>query len=131
MADQRRWFCEVSAPKISKAEDKAMDESTPRTQPSTAGISIRNGPIDDDSMDIDQPNGTAKRKSRSSIGNNVSYKDESDSDDEIPLVGSCPFGLLEHREVTILKARTLANTRSRPNVPKRPPRTVTIAMMSP
>ncbi|KAL1878748.1 DNA topoisomerase 1 [Diaporthe australafricana] len=75
----------LSAPKISKAEDKAMDESTSRTQHSAAGISIRNGPIDDDSMDIDQPNGTAKRKSRSSIGNNVSYKDESDSDDEIPL----------------------------------------------
>ncbi|KAI3397856.1 hypothetical protein diail_10257 [Diaporthe ilicicola] len=75
----------LSAPKISKADDKAMDESVPRTQPSATGISIRNGPIDDGSMDIDQPNGTAKRKSRSSIGNNVSYKDESDSDDEIPL----------------------------------------------
>lgn len=64
-----------------------MDESASRTQPSAPGISIRNGPIDDDSMDVDHPNGTAKRKSRSSIGNKVSYKDESDSDDEIPLVG--------------------------------------------
>lgn len=68
-----------------------MDESASKPQPSATGISIRNGPIDDDSMDIDQPNGTAKRKSRSSISNTVSYKDQSDSDDEIPLVCPCTF----------------------------------------
>lgn len=66
-----------------------MDGSASKPQSSAVGISIRNGPIGDDSMDIDQPNGTAKRKSRSSIGNNVSYKDQSDSDDEIPLVCPC------------------------------------------
>jgi DNA topoisomerase I len=63
-----------------------MDESTSKPQSSAIGISIRNGPVGDDLMDIDQPNGTAKRKARSSISNNVSYKDQSDSDDEIPLV---------------------------------------------
>lgn len=76
-----------------------MDKSTSKAQPSATGISIRNGPIDDDSMDVDHPNGTAKRKSRSSVGNNVSYKDQSDSDDEIPLVGLCTwhFGALQSR----------------------------------
>lgn len=95
LANRCRWFCEVSASKISKAEDEAMDGSVPKPQPSAAGISIRNGPIDDDSMDIDQPNGTAKRKSRASINNNVSYKDQSESDDEIPLVRSCTVETLD------------------------------------
>lgn len=64
-----------------------MDDTTPSSngQPSAAGISIRHGPVSEP-MDIDQSNGIAKRKSRSSIGNNVSYKDESDSDDAAPLV---------------------------------------------
>lgn len=60
-----------------------MDKSlSSNAGPSAAGISIRNGPIEGDAMDIDQVNGTAKRKARSSIGHNVSYKDESDSDDD-------------------------------------------------
>lgn len=64
-----------------------MDKSvSSKVQPSAAGISIRNGPVQDDSMDIDTPNGTAKRKARNSVGNNTSYKDESDSDDAAPLV---------------------------------------------
>jgi len=51
-----------------------------------AGISIRNGPIEEDSDD-DAPlvNGNGKRKSRSSIAK-VSYKADSDSDDSRPLV---------------------------------------------
>lgn len=64
-----------------------MDESiSSNGQPAAAGISIRNGPVHDDPMDIDHPNGSAKRKSRTSISKNVSYKDESDSDDAAPLV---------------------------------------------
>ncbi|KAK7744143.1 DNA topoisomerase 1 [Cytospora paraplurivora] len=75
----------VSASRITKSDDEAMDGSTPSAQPDAPGISIRNGPVDGDPMDIDQPNGIAKRKSRSSISKNVSYKDESDSDDGAPL----------------------------------------------
>lgn len=105
-----------------------MDESAPKSKPSATGISIRNGPIDDDSMDIDHPNGTAKRKSRSSISNNVSYKDQSDSDDEIPLVGPCTFGRCK---ATNLEAHPWADTRTRRNAPKRHPRTATTATMSP
>lgn len=43
-------------------------------------------------MDIDStPNGTVKRKSRSSIGQAAKYKEESDSDDAVPLVGLPTF----------------------------------------
>lgn len=64
-----------------------MDSPAPaKSQPSAAGISIRNGPVNGDPMDIDQPNGGAKRKARQSISKPVSYKDESDSDDAAPLV---------------------------------------------
>ncbi|ROV90841.1 hypothetical protein VSDG_08023 [Cytospora chrysosperma] len=76
----------VSASRISKSEDAAMDGSTPTAQHATAGISIRNGPVHGgEPMDVDQPNGISKRKSRASISKNVSYKDESDSDDGAPL----------------------------------------------
>lgn len=78
---------EVSAAKISKSDDKAMDRSISKTQPSSAaGISIRNGPVQGDPMDIDQSNGTTKRKARASVGKEISYKDDSDSDDAAPLV---------------------------------------------
>lgn len=66
--------------------DKSLSSSN--AGPSAAGISIRNGPVEGEAMDLDQVNGTAKRKSRSSVGNNVSYKDESDSDDDAPMVRS-------------------------------------------
>jgi DNA topoisomerase-1 len=69
----------VSAAKISKEEDRAMDKSASKARPGPTGISIRNGPVVD-AMDIDSPNGAPKRKSRSSIGQAVNYKDESDSD---------------------------------------------------
>lgn len=105
-----------------------MDKSDSKSKPSATGISIRNGPIDDDSMDIDQPNGTAKRKSRSSISNNVSYKDQSDSDDEIPLVGPRTSGGCK---AASLEACVWADTETRRNDPRRLPRIATIAMMSP
>lgn len=76
----------VSASRVSKS-DKAMDESGSwNGQSSAAGISIRNGPVNGDPMDVDQSNGIAKRKARTSIARNVSYKDDSDSDDAAPLV---------------------------------------------
>lgn len=77
----------VSAAKIPKSEDQAMDSSVSKALPSAAtGISIRNGPIESDSMDIDQSNGTTKRKSRASLSKEISYKDDSDSEDAAPLV---------------------------------------------
>jgi DNA topoisomerase-1 len=77
----------VSAEKIPKSVDVAMDASASASRPKPVGVSVRNGPADD-SMDIDQQetNGAGKRKSRGSM--TKSYKDASDSDDEdIPLVG--------------------------------------------
>lgn len=71
----------ASASKITAAEDRAMDRSDSKVKPAPVGISIRNGPVDDDAMDLDHaPNGTAKRKSRTSIDKSISYKDDSDSD---------------------------------------------------
>ncbi|KAK5663357.1 hypothetical protein OQA88_3785 [Cercophora sp. LCS_1] len=76
----------VSAARISKAEDKAMDNSISKARPGPTGISIRNGPVTTDAMDIDSaPNGASKRKSRSSINSAVNYKDGSDSDEDAPL----------------------------------------------
>lgn len=46
----------------------------------TAADSPRNGPVNGKPT-----NGTAKRKARPSVGKNISYKDESDSDDGAPL----------------------------------------------
>lgn len=54
-------------------------------KPAPAGLSIRNGPVDDDAMDVDAPQTNGKRKSRSSIVS-ISYKDDSGSEDDKPLV---------------------------------------------
>lgn len=67
-----------------------MDKAAAKSDYAPAGVSIRNGPITEDSMDIDEPltNGNAKRKSRTSTSKTVNYKDdgsEGDSDEE-PLV---------------------------------------------
>ncbi|GFP52567.1 DNA topoisomerase 1 [Trichoderma asperellum] len=71
----------MSSSKISRAEDVALDKSM--SKPSgMAGLSIRNGPVENGEMDLDSPstNGS-KRKSRESIIK-VDYKDESESDGE-------------------------------------------------
>jgi DNA topoisomerase I len=70
-----------------------MDKQLPN-HTNTAGISIRNGPVEE--MDVDdvdkapRTNGVvvAKRKARSSVTNGKSYKDDtsSESDDNKPLV---------------------------------------------
>jgi len=63
-----------------------MDKTASKARPGPPGVSIRNGPMGD-AMDIDSlPNGNSKRKSRSSISQALNYKDESDSDDGVPLV---------------------------------------------
>ncbi|KAI0136703.1 hypothetical protein BJ170DRAFT_677572 [Xylariales sp. AK1849] len=72
----------LSAATVSKADDRAMGNGVTAAQGLPAPVSVRNGPITGtDAMDIDSPqvNGNTKRKSRSSL-NQVSYKDESDSD---------------------------------------------------
>ena len=79
---------------IPKSLDKALDRSNPSGNHAQPGISIRNGPMQE--MDIDEEvpktNGVAgKRKSRSSIGNQKSYKEEtSDTDEDKPLVRTQP-----------------------------------------
>ncbi|KAG0650667.1 DNA topoisomerase I [Hyphodiscus hymeniophilus] len=75
----------VSEAHISKAVDKAMDKAGARSDYAPAGVSIRNGPVIEDSMDVDEPltNGNAKRKARTSIGKAVNYKDDgSDGDSD-------------------------------------------------
>lgn len=67
-----------------------MDDAGGKPSAPGAGISIRNGPILEDHMDVDTPttNGNAKRKARNSTSKAVNYAAavNSDSDDEIPLV---------------------------------------------
>jgi DNA topoisomerase-1 len=64
-----------------------MDKSITSTNGLPAGISIANGPVDE--MEIDDPKtAIGKRKSRQSLTNGKSYKEESSEDDEddAPLV---------------------------------------------
>nr|UWK20499.1 topoisomerase [Trichoderma cf. fertile] len=72
----------LSSSKISRAQDIALDKSVPKKGSGMAGLSIRNGPVENGEMDLDSPstNG-AKRKSRVSI-TQVDYKDGSESDGE-------------------------------------------------
>jgi len=64
-----------------------MDKANPTRINAAAGISIRNGPVEE--MEVDKaPNGTSKRKSRESMVNGNSHKEASESeDDDKPLVG--------------------------------------------
>ena len=67
-----------------------MDKQVPSNGHVEPGISIRMGPVDDDKMNGDAPNGgmNGKRKSRGSLPT-ASYKEQSGSedDDDKPLVG--------------------------------------------
>ncbi|KAF4501680.1 DNA topoisomerase I [Fusarium agapanthi] len=75
----------LSSSKISRAEDDALDQPVSKQAAKMAGLSVRNGPLED-AMDIDEPatNGASKRKSRTSISK-VNYKDDESSDDAAPL----------------------------------------------
>ncbi|KAL2022697.1 hypothetical protein VTK56DRAFT_4778 [Thermocarpiscus australiensis] len=76
----------ASAPIITPSNDREMDRSASKARPQPPGVSIRHGPVVTDSMDIDSaPNGTTKRKSRTSAGQAGKYKEESDTDDDAPL----------------------------------------------
>ncbi|PTB65333.1 hypothetical protein BBK36DRAFT_55743 [Trichoderma citrinoviride] len=77
----RRKSSSMSSSKISRADDIALDKSVPAKGSGMAGLSIRNGPVENGEMDLDSPatNG-AKRKSRGSL--TKSYKEESESEGE-------------------------------------------------
>ena len=66
-----------------------MDKAAPSTA-APAGVSIRNGPVVEDEMDLDEPvtNGNAKRKSRGSTSKAVNYNDEDSDESTVPLVRS-------------------------------------------
>jgi DNA topoisomerase I len=68
-----------------------MDKSASKAKPAPPGISIRHGPVNGELT-----NGTAKRKSRASIDSKVNYKDESDSDDGVPMVRHHLLGAFWH-----------------------------------
>ncbi|KAE8442308.1 hypothetical protein EG329_003508 [Mollisiaceae sp. DMI_Dod_QoI] len=79
----------VSESHISKATDRKMDQAGGSKSKLPAGISIRNGPVVEDKMDVDvdEPttNGHAKRKSRASTSKTVKYNDDTDESDDEPL----------------------------------------------
>ncbi|PQE31337.1 hypothetical protein CJF32_00001915 [Rutstroemia sp. NJR-2017a WRK4] len=80
----------VSQDRIPNKVDKAMDKANAKAKLEPPGISIRNGPVLDDAMDIDEPstNGASKRKSRTSTGKAVNYNvdgSDGESDDAVPL----------------------------------------------
>lgn len=63
-----------------------MDQQLPSNGHVEPGVSIRMGPVEE--MDVDPPanaNATGKRKSRSSLTNGRTYKEESSSEDK-PIV---------------------------------------------
>ncbi|KAH8676645.1 hypothetical protein BGZ60DRAFT_403016 [Tricladium varicosporioides] len=75
----------ISKAHISTATDRAMDKATATSADAPAGISIRNGPVVEDKMEVDEPatNGTTKRKSRGSTSKAVNYNmASSESDDD-------------------------------------------------
>ena len=92
MATQSRQILTVPsgvAPKssslIPSSVDRALDKEFPSKPGTTPGISVRNGPVDE--MDLDKPLSGAmngKRKSRDSMVK--TYKEDSESDDDKPLV---------------------------------------------
>jgi DNA topoisomerase-1 len=70
----------LSSPKITKTEDREMDRIVDSTKAIDVGLSIRNGPVVEEPMEVDQPETNGKRRSRSSISK-INYRDNS-SDDE-------------------------------------------------
>lgn len=75
----------ISKETISKADDAAMDKQVKSNGVVAPGISMAMGPVEN--MDVDKPttNGTTHSKRKASLANGKSYKDDSDSDDDVPL----------------------------------------------
>jgi DNA topoisomerase I len=78
----------VSQAHISKDVDRAMDKADAKFNHVPAGVAVRNGPVVEDKMDVDQPatNGHAKRKARTSTSKAPKYADSESDEDAIPLV---------------------------------------------
>ena len=70
---------------ISKSVDKAVDRGQPSSD-GVAGISVRNGPVEDLRATGPRLNGESSSKRKSRPSNAKSYKEASDSDDDLPLV---------------------------------------------
>ena len=64
-----------------------MDDTDTSMTDLNPGVSVRNGPIDDD-MDVDAPTTNGNGIKRKSSMNGKSYKDttESEGEDDVPLV---------------------------------------------
>lgn len=79
----------VSQAHISKDVDRAMDKADAKFNHVPAGVAVRNGPVVEDKMDVDQPatNGHAKRKARTST-KAPKYADSESDEDAIPLVST-------------------------------------------
>jgi len=84
----------MSSERISKDDDRKMDDAAPSNGHVEPGISIRMGPVENMEVDAPVTNGNGdtngKRKARNSIAEGKSYKDasSSDDDDDKPLVRS-------------------------------------------
>jgi DNA topoisomerase-1 len=82
-----------------------MDREGARSDYAPAGVSIRNGPVTEDSMDVDEPvtNGNAKRKARNSTSKPVNYNmgGSDSSDEDVPLVCHVrtPCGLEDYHSI--------------------------------
>ncbi|CAI6281410.1 unnamed protein product [Periconia digitata] len=75
-----------SQDRIPQAVDQAMDKQLPSNGHVEPGVSIRMGPVED--MDVDPPaaaNANGKRKSRGSLTNGRTYKEESSEEDDKPI----------------------------------------------
>ena len=59
-----------------------MDKALSKQELTPAGVSVRNGPVIMDKMDVDEPATNGKRKSRGSAVHMKSYKDNDTDDDD-------------------------------------------------
>ena len=82
-----------SSDTVPKSLDKAMDKAIPSSNHVEPGISLRNGPVDEEDVDAPTHNGSTsngivnghvngKRKSRQSMSNGQTYKEASSENDE-------------------------------------------------
>jgi DNA topoisomerase-1 len=82
----------VSQAHISKDVDRAMDKADAKFNHVPSGVAVRNGPVVEDKMDVDEPatNGNTKRKARTSTSKAPNYADSESDEDSVPLVGIFP-----------------------------------------
>lgn len=123
----------VSQARISKDVDRAMDKADAKYDHVPSGIAVRNGVVEDDKMDIDEPatNGHTKRKARNSTSKPVNYMADSESDeDDAPLVCLLPLYQAQHSPKRFKRADDLSRP-SVKNLPRRLQRPTRSPMTSP